>query len=56
MIKRYTLPKMGQIWEDQNKFRQMLEVELLVCEALSREGGRLRGHGLRWGGLFTRKR
>ena len=38
MIKRYTLPKMGQIWEDENKFRQMLEVELLVCEALSREG------------------
>jgi len=38
MIKRYTLPKMGQIWEDENKFRQMLQVELLVCEALSREG------------------
>ena len=37
MIKRYTLPKMGQIWEDENKFRQMLEVELLVCEALTRE-------------------
>lgn len=38
MIKRYTLPKMGQIWEEENKFRQMLEVELLVCEALTREG------------------
>ena len=38
MIKRYTLPKMGQIWEDENKFCQMLEVELLVCEALTREG------------------
>lgn len=38
MIKRYTLPRMGQIWEDENRFRQMLEVELLVCEALHREG------------------
>ncbi|MBN3038262.1 MAG: adenylosuccinate lyase [Candidatus Omnitrophica bacterium] len=38
MIERYTLPKMGRIWEDENKFRQMLEVELLVCEALAREG------------------
>jgi adenylosuccinate lyase len=28
---------MGRIWEDENKFRQMLEVELLVCEALSKE-------------------
>ena len=37
MIKRYTLPRMGQIWEDEHKFRQMLEVELLVCEALTRE-------------------
>lgn len=38
MIERYTLPKMGRIWEDENKFRQMLQVELLVCEALSRQG------------------
>ncbi len=38
MIKRYTLPKMGQIWQDEHRFRQMLEVELLVCEALTREG------------------
>ena len=38
MIKRYTLPRMGRIWEDEQKFRQMLEVELLVCEALSRFG------------------
>ncbi|MFC1631050.1 adenylosuccinate lyase [Candidatus Omnitrophota bacterium] len=38
MIDRYTLPQMGKIWQDQNKFRQMLEVELLVCEAQSREG------------------
>ncbi|UCB57262.1 MAG: adenylosuccinate lyase [Candidatus Omnitrophota bacterium] len=38
MIKRYTLPEMGRIWEDENKFHWMLQVELLVCEALSREG------------------
>jgi len=38
MIKRYTLSRMGRIWEDGNKFRRMLELELLVCEALSREG------------------
>ena len=37
MIKRYTLARMGRIWEDEQKFSQMLEVELLVCEALSRE-------------------
>jgi adenylosuccinate lyase len=31
---------MGRIWQDENKFRQMLQVELLVCEALTR-GGRI---------------
>ncbi|MEA3560414.1 MAG: adenylosuccinate lyase [Candidatus Omnitrophota bacterium] len=34
MIKRYTLPEMGKIWEDENKFRKWLEVELLTVEAL----------------------
>ncbi|MCQ9208112.1 MAG: adenylosuccinate lyase [Omnitrophica bacterium] len=38
MIKRYTFPRMGRIWEDEHKFRRMLEVELLVCEALTRKG------------------
>lgn len=38
MIKRYTLARMGRIWEDENKFHQMLQVELLVCEALTKEG------------------
>ena len=37
MIKRYTLARMGRIWEDEQKFNQMLEVELLVCQALSKE-------------------
>ncbi|MFH1244850.1 MAG: adenylosuccinate lyase, partial [Candidatus Omnitrophota bacterium] len=38
MIARYTLPRMGQVWEEENRFRKMLEVELLVCEVLHREG------------------
>jgi adenylosuccinate lyase len=33
MIERYSLPKMSAIWNDQNKFRIMLDIELLVCEA-----------------------
>ncbi|MBT9137813.1 MAG: Adenylosuccinate lyase [Syntrophomonadaceae bacterium] len=38
MIKRYTLPEMGSIWSDENKFRTMLEVEVLICEALAEFG------------------
>ena len=33
MIPRYTLPEMGQLWNDENKFRTWLEVEIAVCEA-----------------------
>ncbi len=36
MIKRYTLPKMEKIWKEENKFRKMLEIEILVCEALAK--------------------
>jgi adenylosuccinate lyase len=35
MIERYSLPKMSAIWQDENKFRIMLDIELLVCEAQS---------------------
>ena len=35
MISRYTRPEMGRIWTDQRKFETWLEIELLVCEALS---------------------
>jgi adenylosuccinate lyase len=52
MIARYTLPAMGRIWTDENKFRQWLEVELAASEALAelgivpREAARLlREHG-----------
>lgn len=33
MIPRYTLPEMGSIWTEDNKFRVWLDIELLACEA-----------------------
>ncbi len=33
MIERYTLPKMKEIWSEENKFRKWLEVELAACDA-----------------------
>jgi len=33
MIERYTLPEMGQLWSDENKFATWLAVEIAVCEA-----------------------
>lgn len=38
MIERYTLPKMGRIWESSNRFAKWLQVEILVCEAMAKEG------------------
>src|SRR5258706_5777888 len=38
MIARYTLPVMGRIWSDQNRFQQWLEVELAASEALAELG------------------
>ena len=38
MIERYTLPEMGAIWTDQNRYRRWLDVELAVCEAWARLG------------------
>ena len=38
MIDRYTLPKMGKIWEDQNRFQKMLDVEITACEAFAKKG------------------
>ncbi len=38
MIERYTLPEIGRIWEDENKFRIWLEIELLACEARAERG------------------
>jgi adenylosuccinate lyase len=38
MIERYTLPKMGSVWTEENKFRTWLKIEILVCEALAELG------------------
>jgi adenylosuccinate lyase len=33
MIERYTLPEMGSVWTDENRYRKWLDVEIAVCEA-----------------------
>jgi len=38
MIPRYTRPRMGKIWEDQNKYQRWLDVELAVVETLAEQG------------------
>ncbi|MCG3118608.1 MAG: Adenylosuccinate lyase [bacterium] len=38
MIPRYTLPEMGRIWSDENKFAIWLQVEILACEAQAELG------------------
>jgi len=38
MIERYSFPKMKQIWEEENKYKTWLQVELLACEALYKSG------------------
>lgn len=35
MISRYTLPEMGRIWTEENRFKVMLEVEVAACEAMA---------------------
>ena len=37
MIARYSLPRMSAIWQDEFKFKVMLEIELLTLEALAKE-------------------
>ncbi len=36
MINRYTLPEMGKIWTEENRFKVMLEVEVAACEAMAK--------------------
>src|ERR1700704_3462280 len=38
MIERYTLPEMGALWSEQNKFQKWLEVEIAVCEVHAEMG------------------
>ena len=33
MIERYSLPRMAKIWEEENKFRKWLAIEVYICEA-----------------------
>src|SRR3954465_6505818 len=38
MISRYTLPEMGALWSEQNKFQKWLDVEVAVCEVHAEMG------------------
>ena len=38
MIERYTLPEMGAIWTEENKFQKWLDVEIAVCEVHAERG------------------
>jgi len=38
MIRRYTRPEMGRIWEAENRYAKWLEVEIAACEAMAEEG------------------
>lgn len=38
MIGRYSLPQMQAIWEQENRFRQMMEVEICASEAMAELG------------------
>lgn len=38
MIERYTLPEMGAVWSQQNKFQKWLDVEIAVCEVHAEDG------------------
>ena len=38
MSDRYSLPAMKNIWEEENKYKTWLKIELLVCEALFESG------------------
>ncbi|MFC1804440.1 adenylosuccinate lyase [Candidatus Omnitrophota bacterium] len=37
MIERYSLPEMSRIWQDEFKFKTMLQVEILALEALAKQ-------------------
>src|ERR687889_2103320 len=38
MIERYTLPEMGTLWSERNKFQKWLDVEVAVCEVHAEMG------------------
>ncbi len=38
MISRYTLPEMGAIWTEENRYRKWLDVEIAACQANAEAG------------------
>jgi adenylosuccinate lyase len=38
MIDRYSTPGMRFLWSEQNKFQKWLDIEILACEAMARQG------------------
>ena len=38
MIERYTRPEIAKIWQDENRFQKMLDVEILATEAFTAHG------------------
>jgi adenylosuccinate lyase len=38
MIDRYTLPEMGALWSEENRFQKWLDVEIAVCEVHAEMG------------------
>jgi adenylosuccinate lyase len=38
LIPRYTLPEMGRVWSDENRFQKWLEVELAATDTLAEAG------------------
>ncbi len=38
MISRYTLPEMGAVWTEENRFQKWLDVEIAVCEVHAEMG------------------
>ena len=38
MIARYTLPRMGAVWEPGSRYAKWLRIELLACEAWAEQG------------------
>ncbi len=38
MIPRYSRKEISKIWEQKNKFQIWLDIEILICEALAKEG------------------
>jgi adenylosuccinate lyase len=58
MIARYTLPEMGALWAEQNKFQKWLEVEIAVCEVHAEMGTipRAAVEEIKWKAAFTVER